>query len=284
MRKITLISLIGMWTMSVTASLAQVSTFPQPPPLAPPSEQATHSPSTPAAPGSSTQGAGSNSEGPASPSPSANTPSANSAQAAPVSAATLTSMEALDDKNHLEVGDTISFRVIEDRDDAVTRIVTDTGEVDFPYIGRLKVQGKTCHQVAIELKRLLEVDYYKRATVIVGLDLILGQEKTKHDLAWVIGEVHEEGPQELSKIQPMTVSQVILKAGGFSEYADQRKVRIIHRATLSSTPVANELSDISKAKDGQTIDVKAVFDGRSTIDPVIKPDDYIIVPKRFVNL
>lgn len=137
----------------------------------------------------------------------------------------------------------------------------------------------------MELKKLLEVDYYKQATVIVGLDTIFGQEKTKHDFAWVIGEVKLEGPQELSKIQPMTVSQVILKAGGFSDYADQRKVRIIHRSSLS--PSDEEIpppADISKSKDGETVDVKAVFDGKSTVDPVVKPDDYIIVPKRFVNI
>ena len=107
-------------------------------------------------------------------------------------------MAALDDKVALEAGDSISFRVIEDRDDPVTRLVTDTGEVDFPYIGRVKVEGKTCHEVAVEVKKLLEVDYYKQATVIVGLDLIIGQddklEKPKSDMAWVVGEVHRSGP------------------------------------------------------------------------------------------
>ena len=194
-------------------------------------------------------------------------------------------MDALDDKNPLHAGDTISFRVIEDRDEAVTRTVTDTGEVDFPYVGRLNVDGKTCHQVAVDLKRLLEVDYYKRATVIVGLDLIFGQEKTKVDLAWVIGEVRQEGPQQLAKQQPMTVSQLILRAGGFSEYADQRKVRVIHRSTLSPAPSTGAPPpDISDTKAGQTIDVKAIFDGHSSPDPIVMPDDYIIVPKRFVNI
>jgi protein involved in polysaccharide export with SLBB domain len=193
-------------------------------------------------------------------------------------------MEALDDKNPLEQGDTISFRVIEDRDDAVSRVVTDTGEVDFPYIGRLKVEGKTCHQVALELKRLLEVDYYKQATVIVGLDLILGQEKMKHDWAWVIGEVRQEGPQELSKLQPITVSQIILRAGGFSDYADQRKVRIIHQSARSPAPATGVPPDIRNTKADQTIDVKAIFDGHPSSDPIVKPDDYIIVAKRFVNI
>jgi protein involved in polysaccharide export with SLBB domain len=191
-------------------------------------------------------------------------------------------MESLDDKIPLEVGDTISFRVIEDRDEAVIRTVTDTGEVDFPYIGRLNVEGKTCHQVAVELKKLLEVDYYKQATVIVGLDVIYGQERTKHDFVWLIGEVRQEGPQELSKIQPLTVSQIILRAGGFSDFADQRKVRIIHRSALSFAD-AGVPPDISQSKDGETIDVKAVFDGKSSLDPIVKPNDYIIVPKRVFN-
>jgi len=244
-------SLMGIWIAFAGAGFAQVSTFPQPPPLAPPPDQ------------SSGQATNNSSSAPPSapPSPSTeeNSTSANPPQAIPLTAATLTSMDALDDKNPLQAGDTISFRVIEDRDQAVTRVVTDTGEVDFPYVGRLKVEGKTCHQVALELKRLLEVDYYKQATVIVGLDLIVGQEKLKHDLVWVIGEVRQEGPQELSKLQPMTVSQVILRAGGFSEYADQRKVRVIHRSTLSPAPSATTPPDANDAKAGQTIDVKAVF-------------------------
>jgi polysaccharide export outer membrane protein len=191
-------------------------------------------------------------------------------------------MSALDDKVALEPGDTVSFRVIQDRDDAVSRIVTDTGEVDFPYIGRVKVAGKTCHEVALEVKKLLEVDYYKNATVIVGLDLIVGQDdKTQpRDLVWVVGQVRDVGPQELSKVQTTTVSQIILRAGGFGDFADQRKVKLIHRATTSNSAAP----DVSKIKDGEVIDVKSVFDGRSNLDPVVKAGDYIIVPKKWVNL
>ncbi len=205
-----------------------------------------------------------------------------------MTAATLTSMSALDDKVALEDGDTVSFRVIEDRDDPVTRVVTDTGEVDFPYIGRVKVEGKTCHAVAVEVKKLLEVDYYKQATVIVGLDLIVGSEGEKvqpKDMAWVMGEVKEVGPQELLKKQPMTVSQLIMRAGGFGDFADQRKVKVIHRSAETVGAVASAVNDadISNAKDYQVVDVKAIFDGKSSSDPVVKAGDYIIVPKKFVN-
>jgi protein involved in polysaccharide export with SLBB domain len=192
-------------------------------------------------------------------------------------------MAALDDKVALEAGDTVSFRVIEDRDDAVSRIVTDTGEVDFPYIGRVKVDGKTCHQVAVEVKKLLEVDYYKRATVIVGLDLIIGQDKTRpHDMAWVVGEVKTIGPQELIKAQPMTVSQLIMRAGGFADFADQRRVKIIHRSAAMATPTPAP-TELAASKDYQVVDLKAVFDGISKADPVVRAGDYVIVPKKWVN-
>jgi protein involved in polysaccharide export with SLBB domain len=191
-------------------------------------------------------------------------------------------MTALDDKTALSPGDHISFRVIEDRDDAVPRIVTDTGEVDFPYIGRVKVQGLTCHQVAVKLKQLLEIDYYKRATVIVGLDVIASNGQIARDVAWVVGQVRSVGPQELSKVQPMTVSQIILRAGGFGDFADQRKVRVIHRASLAGKD-ESAAPDVSNSQEGQIVDVKAVFAGQSSVDPIVRPNDYIIVPKRLVN-
>jgi protein involved in polysaccharide export with SLBB domain len=198
-------------------------------------------------------------------------------------------MTVLDDKVALEAGDRISFRVIEDRDDAVPRLVTDTGEVDFPYVGRLKVAGLTCRQVAEQLKKLLEVDYYKRATVIVGLDVIVGnsaaatQETAR--IAWIVGQVHQEGPQELPKLLPLTVSQIILRAGGFGDFADERKVRLVHRATAPSSSVktTDESLDADSAPEGQVVDVKSVFEGRSTLDPIVQPNDLIIVPKRLIN-
>jgi len=205
----------------------------------------------------------------------------------PVAAGMLNSMGALDDKIQLEHADRISFRVIEDKDPAVPRVVTDTGEVDFPYVGRVKVEGKTCHQVAVELKRLLEIDYYKHATVIVGLDVIADRDKGKvktHDFAWIVGQVRQVGSQEISKEQPLTVSQIILRAGGFGDFADQRKVRVIHRSNGATAPVGDGTSEISGASGEQIIDVKAIFEGQSKLDPIVRPNDYIVVPKRAVNL
>ncbi len=275
----------GIWAALAVLAQAQVSTFPSPPPL-------------PSGTDRTANGGASGSSSPSvapypsdtestiqTPGATAAASSTNAPAASPVTAATLTSMASLDDKILLEPGDTISFRVIEDRDQAISLPVADTGEVNFPYINRVKVEGKTCHQVAMEVKKLLEVDYYKRATVIVGLDVMVGKDKAPaKDMAWVVGEVRQVGPIELVKAQPMTVSQIVLRAGGFGDFADQRKVKVLHRNPKASDTDNNHLLDSDNVKDAQIIDVKSVFDGKSTVDPVVKAGDYIIVPKQWVHL
>ena len=63
------------------------------------------------------------------------------------------SMEALDDKKKLGANDFVSFRVVEDRDDESQRLrVNDNGELEVPYIGPVPAQGKTCKQLARDIK------------------------------------------------------------------------------------------------------------------------------------
>jgi len=265
MKKLHFLNAVGLWAALSLAAQGQMSTFPAPPSLPSPSSSAGSTPSSPSGSNGSSTGT--------------TTGSSTSSKAPALTAANLNSMDALDDKTALQDGDTISFRVIEDRDEAVQRVVTDTGDVDFPYIGPVKVEGETCRQAADKVKKLLEVNYYKQATVIIGLDLIVGQDNdTKpKDYAWVMGEVRQVGPLELLKQQPMTVSQLIMRAGGFGDFADQRKVKVIHRTDGQQGAV-----DIN-SKNSQVIDVKSILDGKPGTDPVVKPGDYIIVPKKFIN-
>lgn len=62
------------------------------------------------------------------------------------------------------------FRIVEDRDPSRTLVVLNTGEINFPYIGRVKAVGKTCRELASTIKPLLETDNYHQATIILGLD------------------------------------------------------------------------------------------------------------------
>jgi len=74
----------------------------------------------------------------------------------------------------------------------------------------------------------------------------------------VVGQVRQVGPQALPKLLPLTVSQIILRAGGFGDFADERKVRLVHRATASSPSVktTGDSQDTDNALKGEVIDIK----------------------------
>src|SRR5437879_6247738 len=176
------------------------------------------------------------------------------------------SMAVLDDKKHLGPNDYVSFRVVEDRDNDSQRLrVNDNGELEVPYVGLVTAQGRTCRELAYSIKNLLEKEYYYHATVILAVDRI--SEKSRGRI-YVYGSVRTQGPQEIPADESYTVSKAVIRAGGFGDFANKRKVKVTR-------------------KNGQdfTIDLKRVIEeGRTDEDMVLQPDDQIYVPQRLINM
>src|SRR5207245_5766705 len=57
---------------------------------------------------------------------------------------TFRSMDSLDNKQKLGPGDRIAYRVIEDQDEPRELLVTDSGDLEVPYLGLIHAAGKTC--------------------------------------------------------------------------------------------------------------------------------------------
>jgi protein involved in polysaccharide export with SLBB domain len=179
-----------------------------------------------------------------------------------------TSAYVLDDKHPLEPGDMVSFQILEDRDPAIQMVVTDSRELDAPYIGRISVADKTCKQLAKELKGLLEKEYYYRATVIIGLDLV----NKVRGKVYVWGQVHNQGAVDLQFNQKLTAGKAILMAGGFGDFANKKRVKIIRGSAGGGA--------------GQTFEVNmadVLENNKTDQDIVLQPDDFIIVEARAVN-
>jgi protein involved in polysaccharide export with SLBB domain len=179
------------------------------------------------------------------------------------------SMELLDNKRKLGIGDRISFRIVEDKEAPKALFITDSGEVEFPYVGRVAAEGKTSRQLAQELKVLLEKDYYYHATVLIGLDTI---SKVRGKI-YLMGQIRQQGPMDIPIDEVFTLSKAILKAGGFGDFADKKKVKLVRRSGAGE-------------KDQQTIivDVVEILErGNTAKDPVLQPDDRIIVSQRLIN-
>jgi polysaccharide export outer membrane protein len=176
------------------------------------------------------------------------------------------SMAVLDDKKKLGPNDFVSFRVVEDRDNDSQRLrINDNGELEVPYIGLVSAEGRTCKELAHTIKSLLEKEYYYHATVILAVDRI--SEKSRGRI-YVYGSVKTQGPQEIPPDESYTVSKAIIRAGGFGDFANKRKVKVTR-------------------KDGKefNVDLKRVIEeGHTEEDMVLVPDDQIYVPQRLINM
>jgi len=174
-----------------------------------------------------------------------------------------------DDKYKLRVGDKISFQILEDRDLPKSLVVADSGELDVPYIGRVTVTDKTCKQLAAELKTQLEKEYYYRASVIIALDVanrVLGR-------IYVWGQVRNQGPMEIAVNENLTAGKAILRAGGFADFANKKRVKVIRGSAANGADKQTwELNMADILEEGQT-----------EKDLVLQPDDFVIVPSRLIN-
>lgn len=175
------------------------------------------------------------------------------------------SMAVLDDKKKLGSNDYVSFRVVEDRDNESQRLrINDSGELEVPYIGLVPAAGRSCKELAYSVKAALEREYYYHATVIIAVDHISEKSRGK---VYVYGSVKGQGPQEIPPDESYTVSKAIIRAGGFGDFADKKKIKLTR-------------------KSGETVTVnlkRVIEEGRTDEDVVVQPDDQIYVPQKLVN-
>jgi len=174
----------------------------------------------------------------------------------------------LDDKRTLAVGDRLSFRVLEEGDAPVFVTVASSGEIDFPYVGRIPASERTCKAVADDVRKALEKSFYRKATVGLALDTASTLPMGTY---FVTGQVMKQGAQEIPRDRKVSVAAAILEAGGFADFADKRRVRLIR-------PSEDGKNESFK------VDVKAVLErGDTSKDLIVEPGDYIVVPERLFN-
>lgn len=188
--------------------------------------------------------------------------------AGPSAASMLSSMDALNDQTKLKAGDTLSYRVIEEQDpqpDILT--ISDTGELEVPLLGRYAAAGKTCKELALQLKPLLEKNYFYKATVIIGVDTLSTRPLGR---VFLTGQVKAQGAIDIPANEVLTVSRAILLDGGLADFADRRRVRLLRTVNGKTTTTI--------------VDLKEILDrGHSEKDPVVQAGDTIDVPEKLIN-
>jgi polysaccharide biosynthesis/export protein len=134
-------------------------------------------------------------------------------------------------------------------------VVDESGNVQFPYAGTVHVVGDTVDQIQRKIvSRISKV--YKNPEVTVRIASFRSSQ------VYIDGEVGKPGAQQFNDI-PMTLTQAVGRAGGFTANADQSQVSIVRGGV--TYPV--NFNDIVRA-------------GRNPNEIMLKPGDMVRVGAR----
>ncbi|RKF13228.1 polysaccharide export protein [Alginatibacterium sediminis] len=143
-------------------------------------------------------------------------------------------------------GDVIDIIVYEEQDLSMQVMVSSSGLVNYPYLGKIKVSGQTPEQVKLSLEHGLAGDYLIDPKIAVNV--------VSYRQIFVNGEVEKPGAYAY---QPgLTIEKAVALAGGFSQRA--------YDGNITLTP-GNGADDKSKVSLKLSID----------------PGDIIMVGRRF---
>jgi polysaccharide export outer membrane protein len=90
---------------------------------------------------------------------------------------------------------------------------------------------------------------------------------------YLVGAIGAPGAQDISGDEILTVSKAVLRAGGFTSYADGKSVRV----TRNTGVHAGDEKTF-------TVNVIKIFEqGKTENDLVLQPGDFIFVPERLIR-
>lgn len=177
----------------------------------------------------------------------------------------LTQMDLLDDKRELQVGDYMVYQVLEERESPALLFVNDRGMLDIPLIDPVEALGRTCKDLAYDIKAKLEESFFYRATVLLKFQ----NANNSRGRIRVMGRVSRPGPLEIPADDILTVSMALMRAGNTLGGAD-----LSHVEVLRSDGIDDE------SEERLIVDVRDVIEnGNLSADRVVHPGDVIVVPE-----
>jgi polysaccharide export outer membrane protein len=168
----------------------------------------------------------------------------------------------------IQPGDVLVVYVVEDDSLNGHYDVLDGGNIIFPKIGRIQVAGKTSPEIETLIKKLLETNQLRTATVMVERPAQPRTAGATSKTIFISGNVGSPGRHTVGFVGNMrpTVYQAIIDAGGVTRFADQNHILVTRH---------NPDGHMSRFK----VDAQKIRDG-SIPDVPIEDGDMIFVPEK----
>lgn len=140
------------------------------------------------------------------------------------------------EENRVRAGDEVSVRITgtgTTLDNVYVEAIADTGDMSLPYIDQVKALGKTPQDLAADIKKAyIDGGFFRVINVTCAL---------KDRFFYIRGEVRNSGRFLWSS--DMTILKAITTAGGFTDFANPRDVRIDRRGQLIKVNCSLAYSD-----------------------------------------
>lgn len=173
----------------------------------------------------------------------------------------------------IAAGDTLEVFVVEDNSYNGRYQVRRGGYIILPQIGRIPVIGKTLQGAEKSVKTLLEQSQLRHGTVMIErVDGSAPENAANGPLVFLAGEFKNPRPWRFPDITKPTLVGVILSAGGVTEQADLKRVRVM-RVAGSNKGIVEE------------VNVESILNGEGLVsDMTLSEGDTVMVPRRSDDL
>jgi polysaccharide export outer membrane protein len=162
--------------------------------------------------------------------------------------------EAQDTKKEYVISpnDVLDLAIYEEPDLSVTVRVSQDGTINYPLLGNIKAVGLSIRQLEKNISDLLEKDFLVNPQVSIFVK--------EYATISILGQVAKPGSYEMK--ERLTLTQAIALAGGFTETANTKAVKVIHAAGGKRETIE--------------VDIGRIMD-KATPDAELKAGDTIII-------
>jgi polysaccharide export outer membrane protein len=134
----------------------------------------------------------------------------------------------------LVAGDKLRIEVYKDPQLSQSLQVRPDGKITLPLVGDVPAAGKTSQELRDAITGSLQ-EYIRNPVVTVIVVETVPQQ------VHVMGEVKAAGPQPLTG--PLSILQALAAAGGFTDFAKTRDIRVLRKTASGTTTITFDYKD-----------------------------------------